>query len=165
MNSGKFLFLICLLILLPSLVIAESNIPGWGKAEWGMTYSQVKKLYELNQWEPGDHPVCKMKKKVRIMGRDFAVAFYFDERSASGVLYKVVLVHFNNDTTDASWLNAVKEILVEKYGNPISFDIKGNMKTSRWTKSEGRLKLTTLKDRTVMCAIEYFAVRMESEKL
>ena len=130
-----------------------------------MTYSKVKKLYELNNWEPGDNPVCKMKKKVRIVGHDFAVAFYFDERSASGALYKVVLVHFNNDTSDASWLNAVKEILVEKYGNPVSFEVKENMKTSSWDKSEGRLKLTTLRDRTVMCAIEYFAVRMESEKL
>ena len=165
MKSGKSLFLICLLTVLPSLVIAESDIPGWRKAKWGMTYSQVKKLYELNQWEPGDHPVCKMKKKVRIMGRDFAVAFYFDERSAKGALYKVILVHFNSDTTDASWLNSVKDILVEKYGNPISFDIKGNMKTSRWTKSEGQLKLTTLTEGTVMCAIEYYAVRMESEKL
>ena len=165
MNSGKFILIICLLTTLPSLVIAESNIPGWGKAKWGMTYSKVKKIYELNHWEPGDSAVCKMKKKVRIMGRDFAVAFYFDERSASGALYKVVLVHFNNNKTDASWLTFVKEILVEKYGNPISFDIKDNMKTSRWTKSEGRLKLTTLRDRTVMCAIEYFAVHMESEKL
>lgn len=165
MKSGKFILIICLLTTLPSLVIAESNIPGWGKAKWGMTYSKVKKIYELNHWEPGDSAVCKMKKKVRIMGHDFAVAFYFDERSASGALYKVVLVHFNNHKTDASWLTSVKEILVEKYGNPISFDIKDNMKTSRWTKSEGRLKLTTLRDRTVMCAIEYFAVHMESEKL
>ena len=130
-----------------------------------MTYSKVKKLYQFNQWEPGDSPICKMKKKVRIMGHDFAVAFYFDERSAGGALYKVVLVHFNNDTSDASWLNSVKEILVEKYGNPISFEIKDNMKISRWRKSEGRLKLTTLTGKTVMCAVEYDAVQTEGRKL
>jgi hypothetical protein len=165
MHLRRIYFLVFLLTGLPSLAAAESDIPGWGDVKWGMTYSQVKKIYELNQWEPGDPPVCKMKKKVRILGRDFAVAFYFDERSNRGTLYKVVLVHFDDDKTDDSWLSSVKDILVEKYGNPISFDIKGNMKTSRWTKPEGRLKLTTLNGKTLMCAIEYFAFRRESEKL
>ena len=115
MYPQKMIVFICLLITLPSMAIAESNIPGWGKAKWGMTYSKVKKHYEINPWEPGDIPFCKMKKKVRIAGHDFAVAFYFDERSLNGVLYKVVLVHFNKDRLDTSWLNSIKGILVEKY--------------------------------------------------
>ncbi len=165
MHPKRYLFLMCLLVALPLLAFADSDIPGWRNAKWGMTYSEVKKLYELNHWEPGNTPTCKMKNKVKIMGRDFTVAFYFDQRSTSGLLYRVVLVHFNTDQTDASWLNSIKNIIVEKYGNPISFDIKDNMKTSWWTKSEGRLKLMTLTGKTVMCAIEYIAVRTESEKL
>jgi hypothetical protein len=165
MHPGRYLFLVFLLFVQAPLVFAESDIPGWGKVKWGMTYAEVNKIYELNQWEPGKIPTSKMKKKVKIMGHDFAVAFYFDERSNNGILYKVVLVHFNTDKTDASWLNSIKEILVEKYGNPISFEIKDNMKISRWRKSEGRLKLTTLTDKTVMCAVEYDAVQTEGRKL
>ena len=89
MHPGRYLFLVFLLFVQAPLVFAESDIPGWGKVKWGMTYAEVNKIYELNQWEPGKIPTSKMKKKVKIMGHDFAVAFYFDERSNNGILYKV----------------------------------------------------------------------------
>jgi hypothetical protein len=165
MHPGRYLFLICLIAALPPLVFAESDIPGWGKAKWGMPHSEVTKLYELNNWEAGDTPICKLKKRIKIMGHDFAVAFYFDERSAEGKLYKVALAHFDMTKRDSAWLNSIKNILVEKYGNPTLFDVQDKMKISRWTKSAGQLKLTTLTGKTVMCAIEYISVRTESEKL
>ena len=93
------------------------------------------------------------------------MAFYFDQRSADGKLYRVVLAHFNSDVTDVLWLSSIKDILVEKYGNPDSFDIHGKMKTSRWMQSENQLKLTTLTGKTVMCAIEYISLHSESKKL
>ena len=99
------------------------------------------------------------------MGHDFGVAFYFDEHSADGKLYKVVLAHFNTTNGDAAQLVSIKNILVEKYGNPNSFVVEGEMKVSRWSKSAGQLKLTTLAGTTVMCAIEYLSVGPESEKL
>lgn len=146
-------------------VSAESTIPGWGAAKWGMTHSAVKKNFDVHPWEPGNTPTCKMKKKIRIWGRDFAVAFYFDERSAAGKLFKVVLVHFSNDQGDTTWLNSIKDTLVEKYGNPESFMVKEKMKISHWLNSDGQLKLTTINGRTVMCALEYMAVRTEGKKL
>ena len=99
------------------------------------------------------------------MGHDFAVAFYFVERSANGKLYKVVLAHFDSKKMDSAWLNSIKNIMVEKYGNPAFFDVKDNMKISMWTKTAGLLKLTTLTGKTVMCAIEYISVGTESKKL
>jgi hypothetical protein len=99
------------------------------------------------------------------MGHDFGVAFYFDERSANGKLYKVVLAHFDTTKMDTDWLNSIKNTLVEKYGNPTLFDVKDTMKVSLWSKSAGQLKLTTLTGKTVMCAIEYISVGTESEKL
>ena len=99
------------------------------------------------------------------MGHDFGVAFYFDERSADGKLYKVALAHFATTRGNVPRLIPIKNILVEKYGNPSSFDVKDKMKISRWTKSAGQLKLTTLTGNTVMCAIEYLSVGTESEKL
>lgn len=165
MHPGRYLFLICLIAALPPLVFAEPDIPGWGSAKWGMPYSEVTKLYELNNWEVGNTPISKLKKKVKIMGHDFAVAFYFDERSANGKLYKIALAHFDTTNLDPAWLNSIKDILVEKYGNPTSFDVKDKMKISMWAKSAGQLKLTTLTGKTVMCAIEYISVRTESEKL
>jgi hypothetical protein len=56
-------------------------------------------------------------------------------------------------------------MLVEKYGNPDTFEIHGKMKASRWKKSETRLKLTTVTGTTVMCAIEYISLGSESKKL
>ncbi len=165
MRPKRYLFLICLLAVLPSLGLAESEIVGWGKTKWGMTQAEVKKIYALHPWEPGNIPICKMKQKIKIMGHDFAVAFYFDQRSADGKLYRVVLAHFNSDVTDVLWLSSIKDILVEKYGNPDSFDIHGKMKTSRWMKSENQLKLTTLTGKTVMCAIEYISLHSEGKKL
>jgi len=165
MRPKKYLFLICLIAVLPSLGLAESKITGWGKAKWGMSHAEVNKIYELNSWETGTSPTCKMKQKIKIMGRDFTVAFYFDQRSANGKLYRMVLAHFNNDVTDVLWLKSVKEMLVGKYGNPDTFDINGKMKASRWIQPDNRLKLTTLTGKTVMCAIEYISLGSESKKL
>lgn len=165
MLPRRYLVLICLIAALPPLVFAESDIPGWGKAKWGMSHSELKKLYELNNWEAGDTAISKLKKRIKIMGHDFAVAFYFDERSANGKLYKVVLAHFDSKKMDSAWLNSIKNIIVEKYGNPAFFDVKDNMKISMWTKTAGLLKLTTLTGKTVMCAIEYISVGTESKKL
>jgi hypothetical protein len=165
MRLKKYLLLICLLVLLPATGLAESEITGWARAKWGMSQAEVNKIYELNSWEAGSSPTCKMKQKIKIMGRDFAVAFYFDQRSAAGKLYRVVLAHFNNDITDVLWLKSVKEMLVEKYGLPDEFDISGKMKASRWIQSGSRLKLTTLTGKTVMCAIDYLSLGSESKKL
>ena len=165
MHPRRYLFLICLIAALPPLVFAESDIPGWDTVKWGMPHSEVTKLYDLNNWEAGDTPIRKLKKRIKIMGHDFGVAFYFDERSADGKLYKVVLAHFATTKGEAPRLVSIKNILVEKYGNPSSFDVEDKMKISRWTKSAGQLKLTTLTGKTVMCAIEYLSVGTESEKL
>jgi len=165
MHPGRYLFLICLIPALAPLVFAESDIPGWGKAKWGMPHSEVTKLYDLNNWEAGDMPISKLKKRIKIMGHDFGVAFYFDERSAKGKLYKVVLAHFDTTKMDTAWLNSIKNTLVEKYGNPTLFEVKEKMKVSMWSRSAGQLKLTTLTGKTVMCAIEYISVHTESEKL
>lgn len=165
MFSSRYFFLLYLITAIPSLVFAESDITGWGKVKWGMTHSEVKKLYELNDWESGNSPIINLKKKITIGDHNFAVAFYFDERSASGKLYKVALAHFDRSNMNASWLNSIKNILVKKYGDPSSFDVKNDMKVSMWTKSAGQVKLTTLTGKTVMCAIEYFSAFTESEKL
>ncbi|MEE4262512.1 MAG: hypothetical protein V2I56_07445 [Desulfobacteraceae bacterium] len=165
MRPKRYSLLICLFALLPGLAFAESEISGWGKAKWGMSHAEVAKIYELNSWEPDPSPICKMKQKIKIMGRDFAVAFYFDQRSAAGKLYRVALAHFNEDVTDVLWLKSIKEMLVEKYGNPDTFDIHGKMKDSRWKKSDNLLKLTTVTGKTVMCAIEYISLDTESKKL
>jgi len=165
MHLKKYLFLTCLFALLPGLAFAESDITGWGMAKWGMSHAEVTKIYELNSWEPGPSPTCKMKQKIKIMGHDFAVAFYFDQRSAGGRLYRVVLAHFSKDVTDVLWLKSVKEMLVDKYGNPDTFEIHGKMKASQWKKAENRLKLTTVTGTTVMCAIEYLSLGPESKKL
>ena len=165
MRQIRFIIIICLFAVLASTGWAESDIAGWGKAKWGMSHAEVTKLYELNSWEPGPSPTCKMKQKIKIMGHDFAVAFYFDQRSEAGKLYRVVLAHFNKDVTDVLWLKSVKDMLVEKYGNPDTFEIHGKMKASQWEKSENRLKLTTVTGTTVMCAIEYLSLGPESKKL
>ena len=161
--------LLCLSILLstllPASISGETGIPGWGEARWGMSHSAINKHFDLGPWEPGSTPTCKSKKKIRIWGQDFAIAFYFDERSPGGKLFKVVLAHFNPPGKDTAWLNAIKDMLVEKYGTPESFEVKGKMKITEWTKTDGRLKLTTVTGRTVMCAMEYMAVSMEGKKL
>ena len=165
MNLARYISLAVILALLPFPALAESDITGWAKAKWGMSHAEIAKLYELNPWEPGSSPTCKMKQKVKILGRDFGVAFYFDQRSAEGKLYRVVLAHFNKDVTDVLWLKSVKEMLVAKYGNPDTFEIHGKMKASQWQKSENKLKLTTVTGQTVMCAIEYVSLGPESKKL
>jgi len=103
MRLKPYLLLLCLSAALPAVVFAESQITGWGKTKWGMTQAEVKKIYELNPWQPGNIPICKKKQKIKIMGHDFAVAFYFDQRSADGKLYRVVLAHFNSDVTYIGW--------------------------------------------------------------
>jgi hypothetical protein len=51
----------------------------------------------------------------------------------------------------------------------IEFYCKGitdyKMKISQWTRSDGQMKLTTMADKNVMCAIEYVSMREAEEKL
>lgn len=166
MHGRRVLFLLFLFAALPpASAFTESNITGWGKAQWGMTHSEISKQFAMNPWEPGDIPTCKLKNRIRIWNQDYGVAFYFDERSAKGKLYKVVLVHFDDHVADTAWLNSIKDLLVEKYGNPESFVIQDNVKISRWMKSDGQMELITKADKTVMCAIKYISRRMADEKL
>jgi len=44
MHSKRYILLICLMVALPFLVYAESDIPGWGKAKWGMSHSKSKTI-------------------------------------------------------------------------------------------------------------------------
>ena len=161
----------CLLIVIIFLVgfasntVAENEITGWGKTKWGMTHAQVNKLYPLDQWEHGESTMCRMKDKVTINGHPFVVAFYFDQRSQKGRLYKVVLVHFNRNRAKKAWLNDIGKMLMEKYGGPNSFEIIENMKISKWQKPEGQIKLSTVASEKIMCAIEYVAIRAEGQKL
>ena len=166
MHTRFYLLSIILLQLAFSpLAGAEKDISGWGKAKWGMTHAEVSKLYALDDWEPGDAPMCKMKTKITIQGHPFAVAFYFDQRSQNGRLFKVVLIHFNGYGSQEAWLNEIGRLLMEKYGGPSSFEIIENMKISTWIKPEGQLKLSTVVSERIMCAIEYTAVRSEGRKL
>jgi hypothetical protein len=164
-HAPRFLFLLFLFVELPALALTESNITGWGKAQWGMTHSEINKHFALNPWEPGEIPTCKLKNRIRIWNQEFGVAFYFDERSEKGKLYKVVLVHFDDQIADTSWLNSIKDLLVEKYGNPGSFVVQDKVKISRWMKSDGQMELITKTEKSVMCAIEYISWRMADDKL
>jgi hypothetical protein len=164
-TATRFLFLLLLFAVQPALALTESNITGWGKAQWGMTYSEINKHFALNPWEPGEIPTCKLKNRIRIWNQEFGVAFYFDERSEKGKLYKVVLVHFDDQVADTSWLNSIKDLLVEKYGNPESFVVQDKVKISRWMKSDGQMELMTKTEKNVMCAIEYISRRMADDKL
>jgi hypothetical protein len=119
----------------------------------------------LKQWREPSAAPCVGEQAVDAVGHSTQRTADDDQRSADGKLYRVVLAHFNNDITDVIWLKSVKDMLVEKYGNPDTFDIHGKMKASKWIKSENRLKLTTLTGKSVMCAIEYTSLGSESKKL
>ena len=165
MHGTRVLFLLFFFAALPASALTGSDITGWGKAQWGMTHSQISKHFALYPWEPGEIPTCKLKNRIRIWNQEYGVAFYFDRRSAKGKLYKVVLVHFDDHVTDTDWLNQIKDLLVEKYGNPESFVIHDNVKISRWMKAEGQMELMTKTGKTVMCVIEYISRQMADEKL
>ena len=68
MFSIRYFLLLYLITSIPSLVFAESDITGWGKVKWGMTHSEVKKLYELKDWESGPPPGQQNEKKDHHLG-------------------------------------------------------------------------------------------------
>jgi hypothetical protein len=112
---------------------------------------------------PNRAQLCYCRVSGKIWGRSGKTQF--DTRSASGKLYKVTLVHFNHEKKDADWMHAIKDMLVQKYGNPVTFEAQESMKTSFWKQPDGQLKFTTLTGQTVMCAMEYMAVSTEKTKL
>ena len=63
MHPKRYFLLICLIAVSAHLVFAESDIPGWGKAKWGMPFSEVTKLYGLKDWEPGGQYTRKQIEK------------------------------------------------------------------------------------------------------
>ena len=47
MRPKKYLYSIFLLATLAPMVSAESDINGWRNAKWGLTHTEVKKIYDI----------------------------------------------------------------------------------------------------------------------
>ena len=163
------ILMICIIFCLPFIstsLFAETDILGWGKAKWGMTLSQIAKLYDIKGLGVrGEHYACELKEKIKIQGHDFIVIFWFDEPSPSGKLYQVALVA-QEKISDSNMFRSVLGLLIEKYGKPDSYQLKSFSKTSLWLKTSGQLEFkTSIPEDTVYCAIEYTAVGSDADKL
>ena len=134
---------------------AKTDIFGWGKVKWGMTYSQVAALYDLEDWGKDKPPRCYMKEGVIFHGHDFKLSFQFDERSSSGRLVKVALVDMPLMSSTAK---SISKFFVEKYGKPDSTDREFGHTDLYWFKPTGHLMYHYIEE-IGLFSLTYVAVR------
>jgi hypothetical protein len=150
-------------------LFAENDILGWGKAKWGMTHSQIAKIYDLEDWlKDAETPTCHKKEFVDIQGYLFSVTFRFDKRSPSGKLIEVDLCGYEKRREE---FGSVLGLLVGKYGNPNTFKVDSlGDRTCLWLRPSGQIKFETSSftwpdKTTTTCFIYYIAVISDSDKL
>jgi hypothetical protein len=122
----------------------ETDVLGWDKASWGMTHSQLEKLYEFEGWKEDAESQCKLKKPSEIEGYNFQVHFVFDRRSPSGKLIKVWLVSATFNPKNKNIYDKVMSFYIRKYGKPDTDkedDTKPgeHYRTLTWLKSSGHV--------------------------
>jgi hypothetical protein len=158
-----FICMVSYLSFIATYLFAETDILGWGKARWGMTYSQIAKLYDIEDFQ-NDPPRCFKKEQTVIQGHSFNVVFFFDNFSLSGKLNKVVVqvVKEGKEKYDS-----VFRLLVGKYGKP-DFDKVNALGIHHifWLRPSGQLEYYVYELRgMVACCITYAAKSSDSEKL
>ena len=160
-------FFLVIFFVVSDLSFAETDILGWGKTKWGMTHSQVAKLYNLDKWEKDKPNRCFLKKKVAIQGHKFNVVFFFDKRSSSGKLSMVALVSINKNAKNNKIFDSVFGLYVGKYGKPDSSKTIGtSTKVNLWFRPSGQIEYGLFANGPfVMCSIDYVAVKSESDKI
>jgi hypothetical protein len=160
----------------------DTDILGWGKVKWGMTHSQVSKLYELEDWRKDlDYPSCKAKTPVDIHGYKFSIHYTFDKKSTSGKVKEINLIRIKNEKLiDRRKFNEyykdVYQSLIAKYGKPTLEKLEddwariGQIKRKvTWIKGSGKLEFYVsalgLTDKIILiCSLKYSPI-LEKEKL
>lgn len=142
-------FISCLILIFilgsSNTLLPESDVLGWGKVKWGMTHSQVSKIYNLENWcGDCDPPRCKLKGKVNIQGREFQVTFWFDKKSSLGKLIGVFLLSTAHKVPENHY-DMVRDSIISKYGQPQSskreeIPIRSIRNEIIWLKESGRIR-------------------------
>lgn len=144
---------------------AETDIVGWEKAEWGMTHTQISKLYDLKDWDKNDPLKCDMKEGIKVESEEsygnlgriltlFFISFGFDEQAPSGKLNKIERsTLLMTDRSEGKYWNEITTSLIEQYGKPDSekIDEKEGKKIITWTRPSGRLTFSASHNCTNMC--------------
>lgn len=185
MRLLKIISITAISTLLPAFVtFASTDIVGWGKLKWGMTYGQVASLYQIESFEEFDEyieernariadyvlknfvpdfpPTVRLKQKITIQGHKFAVLLCFDQKSEDSKLYKIELHSHTNESTVDPYAS-ISELLVRKYGDPSykkQENISGYEITEMlWGRPSGRIKLglRQVSGEFALCQIEYIA--------
>ena len=164
-SLGRRTIILITLMLMPwtDCCWAETDITGWGKVRWGMTHSQITKMYKLEKWinNVWDLPSCIAKERIGIHGQEFALIFMFDKESTSATVRAISLhgsieeEELSSETIDAYYAN-VYASLIEKYGKPSTVirgkdsQLAGELRHKKaiWIKKSGKLEyLVSVQDK------------------
>jgi hypothetical protein len=122
----------------------KEDIVGWDNARWGMTLSELEKIYELEGWLKKPSNRRPLKKTYEIEGFNYRVNFDFDRRSPKGELDSVYLVSSNSNAKNKDIYDKVMSLYIRKYGKPDT-DKEDDTKTKQhtreliWNRPSGRV--------------------------
>jgi len=131
-------------------VYSDSDILGWGKVTWGMTHSQVSKIYKISEWDE-KYLNCKLREKITIQGEQFSVVFQFDQKSSSGKLIGVSLP-FSVENVTENHFDKIRDSITSKYGSPnfsekkVDSLIEVIKNKNTWVKKSGKIEFQTIHD-------------------
>jgi hypothetical protein len=122
----------------------KEDIVGWDKARWGMTLSELEKLYELEGWVKTEFNRRPLKKQSEIGGFNFGGNFVFDRRSPSGELFEINLWSMTENAKNKDIYEKLMSLYIRKYGKPDT-DKEDDTKTKQhtreliWNRPSGRV--------------------------
>ena len=122
-----------------------TSIDGWGKVKWGMTKSEVIKLYPESKEDAflnlNRRPIPQFGiPGYLISGRKYNIAFMFEKDK----LISVELILSNDISSNESWLSVFKSIeekIIEKYNNPLLEKNDNSIRRSKWVSENGTIEL------------------------
>jgi hypothetical protein len=151
---------------------SETDISGWRQAKWGMTQSEIARIYDLTDWEEG-RARCNLKQKVNIEGHNFSVKFKFDKKTPTGKLRKVTLRSDQKNARNNKIYDSILRFLISKYGEPKPVTDKDFPPDREWlwSKPSGQVELLTTQIMTkdkrlwVFCIITYQSTKSNATNL
>ena len=153
--------LVGLIFFICSNAYAESDVSGWGKTKWGMTHSEVSKIYPLLDWDKSMNNTCLAKDGLNLQGHNFRLHFQFDKENPAGKLIKVVI---GSKEVPDKVAESIIGLIVGKYGEINNRQYEFGFETMHWFRKSGQIEVTRLRELGGF-SVSYISTNSVNEKI
>jgi hypothetical protein len=131
-------------------ISADEPVAGWNLVRWGMTTAEIQAVYpNTKKIKPvmvdiGGHTYygdVALSESIRVGGNDFEVRFLMDDSKRLAAVQLTRDFKKSEVGTGDFAFDAVKELLVQKYGKPSVETQKTDFRISVWQGARAQIRL------------------------